>query len=100
MSSLLHEKKLFAFEANQNGVKYFRREYSILYAHSFKKFLNVQLLVCGDFDPFPHWGTSMYYVITKGGGRGSAKYLRLLTWGEGGLKGHAYVIIVWKKNAE
>ena len=29
-------------------------------------------------------GTSIYYVITKGGGRGSAKCLRLLTWGEGG----------------
>jgi hypothetical protein len=26
----------------------------------------------------------MYYVITKGGGRGSAKCLRLLTRGEGG----------------
>ena len=29
-------------------------------------------------------GTSMYYVITKGGGMGSAKCLRLLTRGEGG----------------
>ena len=40
-------------------------------------------------------GTSMYYVSTKGGGRGSAKCLLLLTWGEGGLRGHAYVIIFW-----
>ena len=39
----------------------------------------------------------MYYVSTKGGGRGSAKCLLLLTWGEGGLRGHAYVIIFWKK---
>ena len=40
----------------------------------------------------------MYYVvITKGGGRGSAKCLRLLTWGEGGLRGRASVIIAWKK---
>ena len=38
----------------------------------------------------------MYYVSIKGGGRGSAKCLRLLTGG-GGLRGHAYVIIVWKK---
>ena len=45
----------------------------------------------------PTKGTSIYYVITKGGGRGSAKCLRLLTWGEGGLRGHAYVIIVWRK---
>ena len=29
-------------------------------------------------------GTSMYYVITKGGGRRSAKCLCLLAWGEGG----------------
>ena len=29
-------------------------------------------------------GTSMYYVSTKGGGRGSAKCLRLMTRGEGG----------------
>ena len=28
-------------------------------------------------------GTSMYYVITKGGGRGSAKCLCLLTGGQG-----------------
>ena len=40
--------------------------------------------------------TSMYYVITKGGGRGSAKCLCLLTGGRGG-RGHAYVIIIWKK---
>ena len=39
----------------------------------------------------------MYYVITKGGGRGSAKCLRLLTGGGGGARGHAYVIIIWKK---
>ena len=38
------------------------------------------------------WGTSMYYVITKGGGRGLAKCLLLLTGGGGGLRGHAYVI--------
>ena len=37
----------------------------------------------------------MYYVSKKGGGRGSAKCLLLLTWGEGGLRGHAYVIIFW-----
>ena len=37
-------------------------------------------------------GTSMYYVSTKGGGRGSAKCLHLLT-----ARGHAYVIIIWKK---
>ena len=36
----------------------------------------------------------MYYVSTKGGGRGSAICLLLLTWGEGGLRGHAYVIIL------
>ena len=41
----------------------------------------------------------MYYVSTKGGGRGSAKCLRLLTEeGGGGLRGHANVIIVWKKS--
>ena len=39
----------------------------------------------------------MYYVSTKGGGRGSAKCLRLLTGGGGGLRGLAYIIIVWKK---
>ena len=38
----------------------------------------------------------MYYVSTKGGGRGSAKCLRLLTGG-GGARGHTYVIIIWKK---
>ena len=38
-------------------------------------------------------GTSMYYVSKKGGGRGSAKCLLLLTWGEGGLRDHAYVMI-------
>ena len=32
-------------------------------------------------------GTSMYYVSTKRGGRGSAKCLLLLTWGEGGSRG-------------
>ena len=37
----------------------------------------------------------MFYVITKGGGRGSAKCLLLLTWGEGGVKSLAYVIIFW-----
>ena len=36
----------------------------------------------------------MHYVITKGGGRGSAKCLLLLTRG---ARGHTYVIIVWKK---
>ena len=51
-------------------------------------------------EPESNKGTSMYYVSKKGGGRGSAKCLLLLTWGEGGLRGHAYVIIVWKKNAE
>ena len=45
----------------------------------------------------PAKGTSMYYVSKKGGGRGSAKCLLLLTWGEGGLRGHAYVIVFWKK---
>ena len=35
----------------------------------------------------------MYYVSTKGGGGGSAKCLLLLTWGEGGVKAFAYVII-------
>ena len=35
----------------------------------------------------------MYYVSKKGGGRGSAKCLLLLTWGEGGLRDHAYVMI-------
>ena len=40
-------------------------------------------------------GTSMYYVSKKGGGRGSAKCLLLLTWGEGGLRDHAYVMIFW-----
>ena len=44
------------------------------------------------------WGTSMYYVSTRGGGRGSAKCLLLLTWGEGGVKTFAYVIIFCKKN--
>ena len=40
----------------------------------------------------------MYYVSTKGGGRGSAKCLYCLRGGsEGGLRGHAYVIIIWKK---
>ena len=38
-------------------------------------------------------GTSMYYVSTKGGGGGPAKCLLLLTWGEGGVKTLAYVII-------
>ena len=32
-------------------------------------------------------GTSMYYVSTKGGGRGSAKCLCLLTGGGGGGEG-------------
>ena len=40
----------------------------------------------------------MYYVITKRGGRGSAKCLLLLTWGEGGVKSLAYVINSEKKN--
>ena len=35
----------------------------------------------------------MYYVSTKGGGGGPAKCLLLLTWGEGGGKTLAYVII-------
>ena len=35
----------------------------------------------------------MYYVSTKGGGGGPAKCLLLLTWGEGGVKTLAYVII-------
>ena len=46
--------------------------------------------------PLSSKGTSMYYVSTKGGGRGSAKCLLLLMWEEGGIKGFAYVIIFWK----
>ena len=38
----------------------------------------------------------MYYVSTMGGGRGSVKCLRLLTWGEGGVKTLAYVSIFIK----
>ena len=48
--------------------------------------LNVEL--CGVYISFfLHRGTSMYYVSTKGGGRGSAKCLRLLTGGGRGSKG-------------
>ena len=39
--------------------------------------------------PVAHKGTSMYYVSTKGGGRGSAKCLHLHTGGGG--RGHTYV---------
>ena len=44
------------------------------------------------------WGTSMYYVIKNGEGGVSQMLKRLLLKrGGGGLRGHAYAIIFWKK---
>ena len=56
------------------------------------RFSRPQLYNYTEAMPFTY-GTSLYYVSKKRGGRGSAKCLLLLTWGEGGLRGHAYVTI-------